>query len=211
MGTTENFSRLLPGYLTDETRKKLEGALKNFTKTSGIFEDPFTSFKNDYFLQGDIVKNIPFPHWDNTQFITHNAPRCIILSNTCDIDESNPRDIPIDCLLAPIMDLNKKQLKLQQSGASQQKIDNFIQDIKQYRITNLFYLPINSEGKYAPHELGYIAVLDKTFSLPRTALNISQHVRSLNQFFSYLFTFKLSIHLCRFHDKVDRDQNICFS
>ena len=54
MGTTENFSRLLPGYLTDETRKKLEGALKNFTKTSGIFEDPFTSFKNDYFLQGDI-------------------------------------------------------------------------------------------------------------------------------------------------------------
>ena len=92
------------------------------------------------------------------------------------------------------MDLNKIQLKLQQSGASQQKIDNFIQDIKQYRITNLFYLPINSEGKYAPHELGYIAVLDKTFSLPRSALNISQHVRSLNQFFliflhlSFLFT-----------------------
>lgn len=211
MGATENFSRLLPSYLTDETRKKLEGALKSFTKTSVVLEDPFTSFKNDYFLQGDIVENIPFPYWDNKQFITHNAPRCMILSNTCDIDENNPRDIPIDCLLAPIMDLKKIQQKLQQSGASQQKIDNFIQDIKQYRITNLFYLPIDSEGKYAPHEPGYIAVLDKTFSLPRSALDISQHVRSLNQFFSYLFTFKLSIHLCRFHDKVDRDQNICFS
>ena len=103
------------------------------------------------------------------------------------------------------------KLEIQNILSLKQKIDNFIQDIKQYRITNLFYLPINSEGKYAPHELGYIAVLDKTFSLPRSALNISQHVRSLNQFFSYLFTFKLSIHLCRFHDKVDRDQNICFS
>ena len=61
MGATENFSRLLPGYLTDETRKNLEVALKSFTQTSGIFEDPFISFKNDYFLQGDIVKDIPFP------------------------------------------------------------------------------------------------------------------------------------------------------
>jgi hypothetical protein len=210
VGATENFSRLLPGYLTDETRKNLEVALKSFTQTSGIFEDPFISFKNDYFLQGDIVKDIPFPFWTKTQFITHNAPRCMILSNTCDIDVNNPRDIPIDCLLAPILDLNKIALKLEESGASLQKISNVIRDIKQYKITNLFYLPIDSEGNYDPHGSGYVAVLDKTFSLPRHVLDISQHVRSLNQFFSYLFTFKLSIHLCRFHDKVDRDQNICF-
>lgn len=81
----------------------------------------------------------------------------------------------------------------------------------QYKITNLFHLPIDSEGKYAPHEKGYIVQLDKAFYLPRSLLDIRQHIRSLNQFFSYLFTFQISVNLCRFHDKVDRDENVCFS
>ncbi|MEQ1448084.1 hypothetical protein ABLT89_14370 [Acinetobacter schindleri] len=211
MGATENFSQLLPGYLTDETRQKLEVALKSFTKHERITQDPFTSFKNNYFLQGDIVSNIPLPYWVNNEFITHTAPRCIILSNTCDIDVNNPRDLPMDCLLAPIFDLEKIENILLANGTSRQKVNNFIEDIKKYRITNLFYLPMDSEGKYAPHEKGYVVSLDKTFSLPRQFLNIEQHIKSLNQFFSYLFTFKLSIHFCRFHDKVDRDENICFS
>lgn len=211
MGATENFSQLLPGYLTDETRRKLDVALKSFIQHERITQDPFTSFKNDYFLQGDILSNVPFPTWIDGQFITYNAPRCIILSNTCDIDLNNPRDMAIDCLLAPIFSLDNIEKKLSDNGASPQKINNFIEDIKKYRITNLFYLPIDSEGKYAPHGKGYVASLDKTFSLPRHLLHIDQHVKSLNQFFSYLFTFKLSINFCRFHDKVDRDENICFS
>jgi len=210
VGATENFSQLLPGYLTDETRKKLEVALRSFLKNGRITQDPFTTFKNDFFLQGDIVKDIPFPIWKQNQFITEIAPRCIILSNTCDIDLSNKRDIPIDCLLAPILSVEKIERQLTASGAKKVKIDSFIEDITKYRVTNMFHLPMDADGKYAPNEKGYVVFLDKTFSLPRQTLNIEQHVKSFNQFFSYLFTFKLSINFCRFHDKVDRDQNQCF-
>ena len=99
---------------------------------------------------------------------------------------------------------------LLKKGITQQKVDTFIDNVKKYRITNLFYLPIDENGKYSPDEKGYIVSLDKAFSLPRSVLDITQHIRSLNQFFSYLFTFQISVNLCRFHDKVDRDKNICF-
>ena len=211
MVATDKVSRLLPTYLTDATRQTLEVALKDFINNEKITQDPFTPFKNEYFLQGDIVSNIPFPKWSNNQFITANAARCIILSNTCDIDVNNSRDIPLDCLLAPVLSLEKYEILLLKKGINQQKIESFIDNVKKYRITNLFYLPIDENGKYSPHGKGYIVSLDKAFSLPRQALDINQHIRSLNQFFSYLFSFQISVNLCRFHDKVDRDQNICFS
>ncbi len=211
MVATDKFSRLLPNYLTDATRKNLEVALKEFTKSERIAQDPFSPFKNDYFLQGDIVKNIPFPYWRDDQFITVTAPKCIILSNTCDIDLANTRKIPLDCLLAPIFSLEKYENILLQSGATEQEIKSFNENLKQYKITNLFHLPIDEDGKYAPFEKGYIVQLDKAFSLPRRLLDIGQHVKSLNQFFSYLFTFQVSVNFCRFHDKVDRDANTCFS
>ena len=61
MIATDKVSRLLPTYLTDATRQTLEVALKDFINNEKITQDPFTPFKNEYFLQGDIVSNIPFP------------------------------------------------------------------------------------------------------------------------------------------------------
>lgn len=210
MVATDNFSRLLPDYLTDATRNNLEIALKEFTRNERITQDPFSRFKNDYFLQGDIVSDIPFPYWQNNQFNTIKAPKCIVLSNTCDIDIANNRKIPLDCLLAPIFSLEKYEILLLREGATEQEVKSFNENLKQYKITNLFHLPIDEEGTYAPFGKGYIVQLDKAFSLPRQLLDLSQHVKSLNQFFSYLFTFQLSVNLCRFHDKVDRDANVCF-
>lgn len=130
MDATDDFSQLLPGYLTDETRKKLEVALKNFIKNGKITQDPFSSFKNDFFLQGDIVSDIPFPYFSDNKYTTHVVPRCIILSNTCDIDVNNPRDLPMDCLLAPLFDMQKIENILLSSGASEEKIKNLTEDIK---------------------------------------------------------------------------------
>ena len=211
MVATDKFSRLLPNYLTDATRKNLEAALKDFIRSERITQDPFSPFKNEYFLQGDLVKNVPFPYWKDDQFCTAVVSQCIILSNTCDIDISNTRKVPLDCLLAPVISLAKYEALLEREGTTEQELKNFNQNLMQYKITNLFHLPIDSEGKYAPHEKGYIIQLDKAFYLPRSLLDIRQHIRSLNQFFSYLFTFQISVNLCRFHDKVDRDENVCFS
>lgn len=199
MDATDDFSQLLPGYLTDETRKKLEVALKNFIKNGKITQDPFSSFKNDFFLQGDIVSDIPFPYFSDNKYTTHVVPRCIILSNTCDIDVNNPRDLPMDCLLAPLFDMQKIENILLSSGASEEKIKNLTEDIKKYRVTNLFYLPIDSKGSYAPDEKGYVVSLDKTFSIPRKLISIERHIKSLNQFFltyshlNFLFIFVVSM------------------
>ncbi|EMT0931083.1 hypothetical protein ABT260_003060 [Acinetobacter baumannii] len=210
MSVAENFSNLLPNYLSDATREKLEINLKDFSANEKITQDPFTPFKNDFFLQGDIIVNVPYPYWDSGCFKTVSAPRCIILSNTCDIDERNSRAIPMDCLLAPIFSVEKYETLMLKNGVGEDRVQQFISNVKRYKITNLFHLPINEEGEYEPHGKGYIVALDKAFSLPRNVLNIKQHLKSLNQFFSYLFTFHLSIHLCRFHDKVDRNENKCY-
>ena len=79
-----------------------------------------------------------------------------------------------------------------------------------YRVSNLFFLPIDEEFKYSREGKGYFVSLDKAFSLPRDILSVAQRVRSFNQFDSYLFTFQISINFCRFHDKVDRDANKSF-
>lgn len=210
MSLSEKFSDLLPSYLSDATRKKLESDLKDFSVNERLTQDPFTVFKNDFFLQGDIVGNIPYPYWDGSSFKTISAPRCIILSNTCDIDESNERSIPMDCLLAPIFSLEKYEKRMFEKGYGKDRIEQFVTSVKRYQITNLFHLPINDKGEYEPHGKGYIVALDKAFSLPRGLLDVKQHLKSFNQFFSYLFTFQLSIHLCRFHDKVDRNENKCY-
>lgn len=210
MSFAENISELLPSYLSDATRKKLESDLKDFSVNEKLTQDPFTLFKNDFFLQGDIISNVPYPYWEGSQFKTTPAPRCIILSNTCDIDESNSRSIPMDCLLAPIFSLEKYEKRMRDKGYDEDRVEQFVSNVKRYQITNLFHLPINEDGEYEPHGKGYIVALDKAFSLPRGLLNVKQHLKSLNQFFSYLFTFHLSIHLCRFHDKVDRNENICY-
>lgn len=210
MSFSENISDLLPNYLSDASRKKLESDLKSFSESEKLTQDPFTIFKNNFFLQGDIVRDVIYPYWDEGLFKTISAPKCIILSNTCDIDVSNSRSIPMDCLLAPIFSLEKYEERMLKKGYDEDRVEQFVSNVKGYKITNLFHLPINDKGDYEPHGKGYIVALDKAFSLPRDLLNVKQHLKSLNQFFSYLFSFQLSIHLCRFHDKVDRNENKCY-
>lgn len=42
MSVAENFSNLLPNYLSDATREKLEINLKDFSANEKITQDPFT-------------------------------------------------------------------------------------------------------------------------------------------------------------------------
>lgn len=210
MSSAEDLSKILPTYLSDSSRKSLEAELKNFLRNKSISSDPFSPYKNDFFLQGDLLRKTPFPNWDNDSFSTFNNGNCIILSNTCDIDTGNPRITPLDCVLAPILSVQKYQELLRRLGHDENRIKSFRKNLMDYKISNLFYLPIDENFNYSPDSEGYFASLDKAFSLPRRVLDLDQHTKSLNQFYSYLFTFQISVNFCRFHDKVDRDANICF-
>ena len=191
----------------------MKSSLSSFLESPSITSYPFSDYKTDFFLQGDIVTNVPLPYWDASlgKFDTKSNSTCIVLSNTCDMDLKNERLRPMDCVLAPIYSVEKLEKILLANGVVSDKVTNYIRDIKQYRITNTFHIPIDSSYKYAPYDKhGAFASLDKAFSIPRQALSSCPTLFSLNQFFSYLFTFQMSVHFCRFHDKVDRDENKCY-
>ncbi|MUH04040.1 hypothetical protein [Commensalibacter melissae] len=206
MNDFQIFSDYLPNYLTDATRRSLQKDLKKFLSNEEISENPFINNKEQHFLQGDILQNVPFPYWSNNKFNTYNQNTlCILLTNTCDMDISNKRPYSIDCTLAPILRYSKLKKLLQKQKFSNEKINQFQENLKKYQITNFFYLPIDNDARYCPHDDGSIIALDKAFSLPRRLLKLDQRVKTLNQFFSYLLLFKMSVHFCRFHDKVDRN------
>lgn len=210
MSSPEDLSKALPTYLTDATRKSLEDELKVFLDSPSIVRDPFSPYKNDFFLQGDLLRKVPFPTWKEGNFSTFNDSNCIILSNTCDIDTNNIRMNQVECVLAPILSVDKFMNALRSRQYSEEKIKNFYTSLKDYKISNLFYLPMDENFKFCRSSKGYFVSLDKAFYLPRNILNLNQHEKSLNQFSSYLFTFQISVNFCRFHDKVDRDANVCF-
>lgn len=210
MSSADDFSRVFPSYLTDSTREAIKAALKSFLNSNQVVNDPFSYNKNKFFLQGDILKNVPFPTWKDGSFHILPTANCIILSNTCDMDVGNTRISPIDCVLAPVISIDKYQKFLRSNQQSEKKIQNFYENLISYQLSHLFYLPIDEALNYSRDSTGYFVALDKAFSLPRSALDLNQHVKSLNQFGSYLFNFQISVNFCRFHDKVDRDAGICF-
>lgn len=210
MSSADDFIRAFPTYITDTTREGFRIALSSFLKSNQISNDPFSYHKNDFFLQGDILKNVPFPLWKDESFLTYPNGNCIILSNTCDMDVENTRIHPIDCVLAPIFSIDKYQNLLRSQQQSKNSIDNFYTNLINYQMSHLFYLPIDENYNYSRSSKGYFVSLDRAFSLPRSVLKLDQHVKSFNQFGSYLFSFQISVNFCRLHDKVDRDANICF-
>lgn len=210
MSSSDDLLKAFPSYLTDATRESLNDELTNFLENPAIKNDPFSSYDNDFFLQGDILRRVPTPGWKDGRFATFDEGNCIVLSNTCDIDTNNTRMTPLDCVLAPIFSIEKYQNSLRRRNYSENKIQSFCNTLMDYRVSNLFFLPIDEEFKYSREGKGYFVSLDKAFSLPRDILSVAQRVRSFNQFASYLFTFQISINFCRFHDKVDRDAHKSF-
>ncbi|MEX3012834.1 hypothetical protein AB3538_14980 [Acinetobacter baumannii] len=69
----------------------------------------------------------------------------------------------MDCLLAPILSVEKYEKLMLNNGVGEDRVQQFISNVKRYKITNLFHLPINEDGEYEPHGKGYIVALDKAF------------------------------------------------
>nr|WP_298891732.1 hypothetical protein [uncultured Acinetobacter sp.] len=199
MDIIDEFKAFIPAYLSDETRKSLEDGLKAFLSDDDLATrklEYFTSGSN-FLMQGDCVKNI-FMFDYNRQMLKENA-RVAILSNTCDIDPANLRDIPIDCVVAPILNLDSIESMLLNNGISKNRVKQKIDNFKRNIVTNAFYLPL--EGS----EHGFAVFFDKAFSLPVKFINIESRIKSLSQIGFYLFIYSLSINFCRIHEKVDRN------
>ena len=103
------FLRFLPTYLTNEEKGRLNNALEQFKEERGkVWNRKNSSHfyahrKYDYFQQGDLLRQIRYPSW-NKQDKTFDKVyiNALVLSNTCDLDISNDRNITKEVVLAPI-------------------------------------------------------------------------------------------------------------
>jgi hypothetical protein len=120
----------------------------------------------------------------------------IILSNTCDIDPENPRDLPTRVVFSPVIRVSEYEERLRRGNIGEEKIKSKLESVRSQAITTIFYLPDSIGGPGGE----YMAVLDDIHTMPSEIFFDDQQRSkrcSLSDYGFYLFMVKLSIHFCR--------------
>lgn len=209
----ELIKRHLPKYLTLEQQEDLFQVVKeSFPKG----DDPSIIYFNipddSYFYQGDGLIDIPFASFIKGKYLT-NYFYGIVMSNTCDIAIENERLESSFIQLACIFNLADYIKELEKRNVSKNKIDSFIVDLKNNRISNLFFLPQKKVGNKILLKESFVR-FDINTTIPISDLNKNYNKNYINKngdrIFSfsnygfYLFLIKISIHYCRFREGVFR-------
>ena len=200
---------LFPTYLTTTEKGRLLHALEQFKEVnekskwnSKLYTHFYASSQYNYFLQGDLLREIRYPDFNKTdRSFERTYTDALILSNTCDLDVSNLRKIAKQVVFAPLLEMEQYL----EAATNQKHLDETIQGIKTQAISNILYLPPNPyNGKE------YICHLDKAFWFPTDELNSylsdmeQTRIASLDYFGYYLFLVKLSYHFCRLPEEKQR-------
>jgi hypothetical protein len=126
----------------------------------------------------------------------------MVLSNSCDINPSNERLFDASLCYAPILSLPAYLAALRKAFA-EERVAAHERDLRQQLITQIFFLP--QGGRLANDA---IVFLDRIISMANDTIDrnglVASRLFTLSDFGAWLFTLKLSIHLCRTRDKVDR-------
>lgn len=187
-------STRIPAYLFPDDKVRLWDELRDFPRGVNYFASQPLAVE---FLQGDAWEG-----FELLDFATGNRKvvRGIILSNTCDISPENSRDVPPNVVFAPIVNLAKYLQLLSDNGKSKQSTNSFLETLKRQEITSAFYIP-SAEGVEES-----IVLFDQLSSHPFSHFNSTTRriLFRLGQFGHYLLLIKLSIHFCRFQEKVNR-------
>ncbi|SDH70726.1 hypothetical protein SAMN05421827_1415 [Pedobacter terrae] len=207
----QQWNNLLPSYLTNEAKGRLQEALEQFypaNRTEISYDDFYKDYGYEYFMQGDILKEIRSAHWDKDNASYQKSyPDALVLTNTCDISFENNRNInPKQCLFAPLLKLDDYLEDLKNAGYTDQKINNFKKNLIAQTYSNLFYLPKTGVGTAER-----IVLFDRIFWYPIEELkpllptiNEEREI-SLTQYGFYLLVLKLSYHFCRLPEQCDRE------
>lgn len=184
----------IPYYLTQEAKDNLVKALNQFP-----YITYYTSLYPNDVLQGDGWPGLGVISYETGE---HKFVKGIILSNSCDVDIANKRDIPAKLIFAPIIKLANYVKLIETANVPKPNIDDKIRTIREQDVTTLFYLP-----KQDGLDDEYIALLDDIHTIPLSTFNSKDQKKlfTLSQVGFYLFVFKLSLHFCRFHENVNRD------
>lgn len=194
----DDIRQYIPQYLTRESQDDIVRALRDFPNNFNYY----TSYYQTDFLQGDGWNCLDIVNIYNDE-LSRVKIRGIILSNSCDASLENVRSLPSKVVFAPILALDAYTKKLSDAGLSDAAIKAKTEAIKKQQVTSIFYLP-----KGLSLEKDSIAILDDLHSLPLSSVAANKDkikYFTLSQVGFYLFLLKISIHFCRFQEKVFRD------
>jgi hypothetical protein len=192
--TTDSIKDQIPYYLTQEDKGHLVNALNSFPRV-----DYYLNRYPQELLQGDGWTSLEVMRLEDNE---RKLVKGILLSNSCDIDIANKRDLPSRLIFSPIIRLSRYKALLLGNIQDANKVENKITAIKEQKVTALFYLP-----KGTTLDDDYVAILDDvhTISVNRyMAQNSKQKLFTLSQVGFYLFLLKLSVHFCRFQENIER-------
>ncbi|MDP3914275.1 MAG: hypothetical protein Q8R96_11125 [Bacteroidota bacterium] len=189
----------LPKYLSSESSKELFEGLKDFP--DNLDSRLYTTYlKDEIIYQGDGLRKMLAVNLPDVNLKSVDG---MVLSNTCDIEQSNKRPFPSQIVYSPIINLERYQAGLVSTIGSEERIDNHILEIRKQKITQIFFLP--SFGDVLDES---IIFLDRVFNIANDYIDrptmSKTRIFSLSDYGNYLFLLKLSIHFTRIQDRVDR-------
>ena len=163
--------------------------------------DVAVKYKNEI-LQGDAFPQMPFYAFEKDGVVQIMG---MLISNTCDMSTDNKRAVPLENVVAAMIKLESYRQLLMRSIDDSERVDSMINDIKAQRVTNLFYLPRHPNSSL---DEDYIVCFDRLISIPSKFMKkAEQKVFTLGQFGFYMLLFKISVHFCRFHEKISRNND----
>lgn len=105
-------SATLPSYLSKPLHEKLLSEIVDDFPSSKNPHKIYGFYDYQHFLQGDAIIEVNFPHFESGEYELRYF-NALILSNTCDIDDSNKRLVPSNVIFCAMysLDVYLKELK----------------------------------------------------------------------------------------------------
>ena len=198
----DSLQQQIPYYLTAEDRRVLVEELETISQggtASYILSQNQDSFEQDT-LQGDGWKGFQLFNFDTGK---RRTVKGLILSNSCDIDPANRRDVPARVAFAPLVRLADYENVLLSAGIAKRRVEDKLASIRAQKISNMFFLP--ADGRLTED---HVVRLDDVHSMPFSA-HISTAGRkklfTLSNTGFYMLILKLSVHFCRLHENLNRN------
>ncbi|NMZ70969.1 hypothetical protein SAMN05216370_3724 [Pseudomonas peli] len=191
----EEIQNQIPYYLTREAGEGILKELENYSEKTQII----LNRGSDGVLQGDGWRG--FRLYDFNSAEVRNT-RGIVISNSCDIDTENKRDLPAKITFAPLIRMKKIEEIFKNSGLDANTTEQKLRSIREQKSTSFFFIPsqIGLDDEY-------VIWFNDMHSMPMSSFVESaerEKIFTLNMTGFYLLLFKISIHFCRFHENVDR-------
>lgn len=197
----ESLQQQIPYYLATEDRQALVDELKAISRggTADYFLSPYMdAFKADM-LQGDGWRAFQLFKFETGERLSVQG---VVISNSCDVDPENRRDMPARVIFAPLVKLSAYETALRASGIGHSKVDEKLAAIRAQKTSNMFFLP--SGGPLAED---HVIRLDDAHSMPVAAHIAASHrekLFTLSNTGFYMLILKLSVHFCRLQENVNR-------